>query len=160
MTDEQNDVLNDVERRFLRALEDLRIRYLVVGMSAALLQGSRGSTDDYDLWLETRIDPRLFEAAKRAGCIWISGSFGMMQPRIGGEGMDRFDIVTHMHGLGSFDDEYRHSIAMTLAGVDIKLLPLARILVSKRAAGRPKDLAQIPAIEVALSVIHSTRGTR
>lgn len=37
-------------------------------------------------------------------------------------------------------------------GLTLPLLPLARILVSKRAANRPKDQAQIPALEAALAV--------
>jgi hypothetical protein len=35
----------------------------------------------------------------------------------------------------------------------LKILPLKRIIVSKRAAGRPRDLAQIPALEEALAVL-------
>jgi hypothetical protein len=37
------------------------------------------------------------------------------------------------------------------------VLPLARILHSKRAAGRSKDLAAIPAIEDAVAVLSKLR---
>jgi hypothetical protein len=34
----------------------------------------------------------------------------------------------------------------------VRVLPLERIIASKRAAGRPKDLAVLPALEAALAV--------
>ena len=37
----------------------------------------------------------------------------------------------------------------------LRVLPLHRILVSKRAARRPKDLAQIPAIVEAIATLES-----
>jgi hypothetical protein len=43
-------LLSESERRFLLALNELGVRYLIVGMSAALLQGARGATEDVDLW--------------------------------------------------------------------------------------------------------------
>jgi hypothetical protein len=35
----------------------------------------------------------------------------------------------------------------------LKVLPIERILVSKRATNRPKDLAAIPALEEALAAL-------
>ena len=45
MDDDDLDFLTEGERRFLVALNALGVRYLLVGMSAALLQGARGSTE-------------------------------------------------------------------------------------------------------------------
>jgi hypothetical protein len=52
------------ERAFLEALNRLGVRYPVVGMSAALLQGARGVTEDVALWLERIDDPRIGKAAR------------------------------------------------------------------------------------------------
>jgi hypothetical protein len=41
--------LTDRERIFLLALNELGVPFLVVGMSAALLQGARGATEDIDV---------------------------------------------------------------------------------------------------------------
>ena len=38
-------------------------------------------------------------------------------------------------------------------GVSLRILPLRRIVDSKRAAGRPRDVAQIPALEEALAAL-------
>jgi hypothetical protein len=56
-----------------------------------------------------------------------------------------------MDGLGTFDEEYARSVAMTIDGIVLRVLPLERIIVSKRASARAKDLAAIPALEEALA---------
>ncbi|HJK95999.1 MAG TPA: hypothetical protein RMF84_02200, partial [Polyangiaceae bacterium LLY-WYZ-14_1] len=124
---------------------------------AALLQGARGATEDIDLWFESVTDPRLVEAA---GGIWVSGSFGMGPPRIGGEDLsDRLDVVVHMSGLERFDAEYGSARHEEVDSIRLPVLPLERILHSKRAAGRPKDLAAIHAIEDALAVLAASGGS-
>ena len=148
-------VLTEPERRFLRLLSDSGVSFLVVGMSAALLQGARGATEDIDLWFEHIDDPRIGEAARKVGGIWVSGAFGMRPPGLGGEPLgDRFDVVTHMHGLGSFTEELAHSQVLAIDDVEVRVLNLTRIIASKRATGRPKDQAQLPALEEALAVQH------
>lgn len=142
--------LTDAEIRFFRALDELGIRFMVVGLSAAVLQGADTVTADIDLWLEDRSDPRIHEAARRAGGVWIPGHFGMAPPMLGGDELsDRLDVVTSLHGLGSFDEEYGGSKTLDADGVSLRVLPLQRIIASKRAAGRRKDLAVLPALEAA-----------
>jgi predicted nucleotidyltransferase len=78
----------------------------------------------------------------------------MRPPQIGGLAKaDRFDVVTHAHGLDAFEQEFDRAKSIEIDGVMLKILPLKRIIVSKRAAGRPRDLAQIPALEEALAVL-------
>ncbi len=149
-----DSTLTSAERRLLVELEARGVRYLIVGMSAALLQGARGSTEDIDLWFESTSDPRIAEAVRAAGGIWISGSFGMGPPRIGGDALsERFDVVVHLSGLESFDVEYRGVRRELLDGLEVPVLPLARILASKRAAGRAKDLAAAHGLEDALLLL-------
>jgi hypothetical protein len=145
-------VLSDAERRFLAELNARGVRYMVVGLSAAIVQGANTSTQDIDLWFATISDPQIAPAAAVAGGIWVSG-FGMMPPQLGGALGDRFDVVNLMSGLGTFDKEYPGALDAQIDGIAVKVLPLARILASKRAADRPKDRAVIPALEEALLVI-------
>jgi len=44
----------------------------------------------------------------------------------------------------------------SLKGVTVRLLPLDRIIASKRAANRPKDQVVIPALEEALAAIEDS----
>lgn len=151
-------ILSTAEQTLLRELESSGVRYMVVGMSAALLQGARGATEDIDLWFDDVDDPRIADAVRKAGGIWVSGRFGMGPPRIGGDALgDRFDVVVHMSGLSEFAVEYagiRHEI---VDGIAIPVLPLERILASKKAANRPKDRGVISVLEDTLLVLAETR---
>jgi predicted nucleotidyltransferase len=155
MDDADLDFLTKPERIFLEALNAAGVRYLLVGMSAALLQGARGATEDVDLWFESIADHRIGKAARAAGGFWVTRA---ELPRLGGALGDRFDVVTHMSGLPDFVVEYEQAIDEVVGGVAVKLLPLRRIIVSKRAAGRPKDEAVVHALEAAQKVIDSLRA--
>ena len=156
MDDADLDFLTESETRFLEALNASGIRYLLVGMSAALLQGARGATEDVDLWFESIADERIGDAARAAGGFWVTRA---QPPRLGGDLGDRFDVVAHMDGLPDFAAEYGDAIDEVVGGVPVKLLPLARIIVSKRAAGRPKDELAVHALETALKVIDALKRT-
>ena len=143
-------VLTTAERALLEALGALGVRYLIVGMGAALIEGAPGTTQDLDLWFGSIDAERLSEAARRAGGLYTSG-FGLQPPAIGGEGLDRVDVVLTASGLESFETELMGAHDYDLDGVHVKVLPLERVIVSKRAAKRPKDSAQIPMLEAALA---------
>jgi hypothetical protein len=154
-----DSILSSAEQILFRELNRLGVRFMVVGMSAALLQGARGATEAVDLWFEDTSDPRISEAVRAAGGIWVSGSFGMAAPRIGGSALgDRFDVVTHMSGLGNFATEYTLVIYEMVDGLAIPLLPLEQILASKRAADRPKDRAIIVNLEDTLAVLDDVKA--
>lgn len=124
---------------------------MVVGLSAAVLQGANTGTRDIALWFESLSDPRIAEAVSEVGGIWISGTFGMRPPQIGGDVVgDRLDVVTHMHGLGSFAEELANSVEVEVDTICLRVLKLERIIASKRSTGRAKDLAALPALEEAL----------
>jgi hypothetical protein len=146
--------LTPAERALLDGLRALGVRYLIVGMGAALLEGAPGTTQDLDLWFGP-IDPvKVGEAARKAGGFYTAG-FGMQPPAIGGEGLDRVDVVSSASGLGSFEDEYDAAQEYELDGLRVRVLPLARVIASKRAANRPKDVAQLPILEAALAAKES-----
>lgn len=147
-------VLTASERAFFEALDRVGLRYLLVGMSAALIQGARGATEAIDVWVESLGDDRIREAARDAGGFFVPATVfgGGMPPMLGGAGLDeRIDLVARVDGLGSFDDEYRESREFIVEGIPLRVLELARIIASKRAAGRPKDRAHLAALEEALA---------
>ena len=69
-----DSALTDAERRFLQELELRGVAYMLVGLSAASLQGANTTTLDIDLWFERTSDPRIAEAARAVGGDWISGA--------------------------------------------------------------------------------------
>jgi hypothetical protein len=148
--------LTDAERAVLEALIRHRVRFMIVGLSAAVLQGANTATRDIDLWLEDASDPKVGVAIREAGGIWVSGSFGARPLQIGGEAVgDRLDVVVHMHGLGTFEEEWSNTVELEVDGMALRVLSLERILQSKRSARRAKDLASIPALEEALAALAS-----
>ncbi len=151
-------VLNPAERALLEALHQLGVRYLLVGMGAALLEGATGTTQDLDLWLGSVDSTKVAEAARRAGGFYTAG-FGLQPPAIGGEGLERIDLVVNASGLDSFDEEYSRASDYEIDGMPVRVLPLRRIIASKRAANRAKDAAQIPMLEAALAA-REGRGPR
>jgi hypothetical protein len=150
-------VLTPAERALLEALNTLGVPFLIVGMGAALLQGAPGTTQDLDLWFGRIDGERLSEAARRAGGIYTAG-FGLQPPAFLGEGLDRLDLVLTASGLDAFDEELRRAQDFEIDGVSVKVLPLERVLASKRAAGREKDFAQIPMLEAALAARRAGEG--
>ena len=148
--------LTPAERQFFSRLNELSVPYLVVGLSAAVLQGADTATLDIDIWFQDRSDPRIADAAKRAGGVWIPGHFGMMPPTLGGDLLgDRLDVVLTASGLASFEIEYQGARQIEVDEIMLPVLPLERIICSKRAAGRMKDLAVLPALEAALAATQS-----
>ncbi len=150
--DDSSTPLTPAESAFLAELEARGVRYLVVGMSAALMQGVRGATEDFDLWFEDPSDPRIGEAARALGGFFVTRS---QPPMLGGAFAERFGVVTHMSGLPDFAHEFEGALTVTLGATHLRVLPLPRILHSKRAANRAKDQLAIAQIEQTLAVLRA-----
>ncbi|HEX7669764.1 MAG TPA: nucleotidyltransferase [Polyangiaceae bacterium] len=148
------------ERALLDGLGRRGVPFMLVGLSAAVLQGANTATRDIDIWFEDTSDLRIGDAVREANGIWVSGTFGMRPPQIGGDAIgDRLDVVTHMHGLGTFQDELPNVTMVEIDGIWLRVLKLERIIASKRAAGRKKDLAVIPALEEALAALDASESS-
>ncbi|OFW44227.1 MAG: hypothetical protein A3J29_23535 [Acidobacteria bacterium RIFCSPLOWO2_12_FULL_67_14b] len=144
------------ELRFVRELVGHQVRFLIVGLSAAALQGAPVVTQDVDLWFASLDDPNLTAALKQVGGAYVPPTV-YTPPMLAGEGLELFDIVLRMQGLESFDEEWANAIELTVGDVVTRVLPLTRILASKRAADRPKDRLVVPVLEevVALQAARS-----
>ncbi|MBY0492835.1 MAG: hypothetical protein K2Y23_01350 [Cyanobacteria bacterium] len=141
--------LTEAERSLFSALRERGVSYLIVGLGAAVLEGAPVATQDLDLWFERIDDERIRLAAADAGGFWIP-AFGMRPPGFGGDGLARIDVVLTAHGLEPFAVEYRRAVGHVIDGVPVTVLPLDRVVVSKRATNRAKDAAAIPALEATL----------
>lgn len=147
------------EIAFLDALRAAHVQFLVVGLSAAALQGAPVVTRDVDLWLRDLMDEKFHEVLRRFGATFVS-PVGLNPPMIVGRRVAMFDLVVSMHGLDSFAAEYRRSRAIEVGTTKVRVLPLERIIASKRAANRPKDRAVLPVLENVLRTIKEARPSR
>lgn len=141
--------LTPAERALLAALNRRQIRFIIIGMGAAVLEGAPFATEDLDVWFERVDDTGIPLAAIEVGGFWVAG-LGLRPPAFGGEGLDRLDVVLTAHGLDSFAVEYARTVEYEVDGVAVRVLPLDRVIASKRATRRAKDLGQLPGLEAAL----------
>ena len=136
----------------LFALLDAKAEFLVVGAHAASVHGHARNTGDLDIWVRpsTENAPRVMRALHAFGAPtfdWTVEDFtkpdwcfqmGMPPGRI--------DLLTGIAGV-SFDDAWPNRVDHELQGRAVPFLGLEELLRNKRAAGRPKDLADVAALE-------------
>ena len=151
--------LSETELRLLETLLRHKIRFMVVGLSAAALQGAPVVTEDIDLWFDNLSDPKLMQALVKIGAAYIP-PFGYNPPMLGGPGSEPFDVVIRMSGLGEFADEWKRALEIKVGKLKLKVLPLERILVSKQAANRPKDQRVIPVLQNTLRTLQAKMTSR
>jgi hypothetical protein len=129
-------------RAFLKALRTEGIDCILIGAMAAIEQGAPLMTVDYDFWvrLPERQYVRLLSIVQRLG--------GSIRARTLYELSDgtQVNAIFQPDGLKSFESEWRHCRVGRLEGVPVRILPLARVIASKRAANRDKDIAVIPVL--------------
>lgn len=148
--------LSDKELAFLRYLREEKVRYMIVGLSAAALQGAPVVTQDIDLWFEDLNDKGIRAALRRAGGVYIPPT-GTHPPMISGKGLDLFDIVLRLDGLGSFEQEFKYMEEVGIEDSLIPVLDLERILKSKTAAGREKDKLSLKVLRDSLKARNRRR---
>ncbi len=151
--------LSEAELRVLESLLRHKIRFMVVGLSAAALQGAPVVTEDIDLWFEKLGDPKLSQALHRVGAAYVP-PFGLNPPMLAGAGSEPFDVVIRMDGLGAFADEWKLALEIKVGKLRLKVLPLERILASKQAANRPKDQRVIPVLQNVIRTLQTTSTRR
>ena len=145
-------ILTDRERRFLQELVRRDVKFMIVGLSAAALQGAPAVTQDIDLWCRDLSDPNLMEALKKVDGVYVSPT-SSTPPMFAGQSVALFDIVLTMDGLGDFDEEIENTVDVRIGRVQVKVLRLSRIIVSKRAANRSKDRLILPVLEDAAATL-------
>ena len=147
---------SESELRLLGALREHKVRFMVVGLSAATLQGAPVVTQGVDLWFENLGEQKMSLALREVGAAYVPPSINN-PPMFAGAGSELFDIVIRMDGLGAFSDEIKNCIEIPLGRHKLKVLALDRILASKMAANRPKDKLTIPILRDALAATQSVK---
>lgn len=150
-------IFSDKEIVFLRELSRNQVPFMVVGLSAAALQGAPMVTQDVDLWFRDIRHAGLHKALRKVGGVLVP-SIGLNPPALAGESVACFDIVLTMHGIGEFDAEASRAISVSLENFSIPVLPLERIIASKRFLNREKDRMALPALKAAAAALRAAPG--
>ena len=147
---------SESELRLLQVLVKRKVRFMVVGLSAATLQGAPVVTQDVDLWFENLGELKISRALQEVGAAYVPPS-NLNPPMLAGTGAELFDIVIRMDGLGTFADEIKNCVDISLGRQKLKVLSLERILASKIALNRAKDKLAIPVLRDALAATQSVK---
>jgi hypothetical protein len=139
----------------LHGLTEARVRFVVVGGVAAAAHGSTFVTNDLDVCYDavaTNVD-RLAALLRE----WRAYPRGVEQFHITPvmtlstrEG--EIDVLDRVDGVGDYRVVYERSVALRAFDVRFRVLDLAALIAAKRAAGRPKDIAQLPELEALLAL--------
>ncbi len=125
-------------------------------MTAAVLQGVMMNTLDTDIWVDlpTRQYMRLCNLICAQGGTALSPTLYVLED---GKLVNFLFAVT---GLRKFAAEYNGAVMRKIEGVAVKILPLERVLKSKKTIRRDKDLAHIPLIENVLKARRESEEKR
>ena len=152
----KNLIFTDKEAAFLKELVKQKVPFMIVGLSAATLQGAPVVTQDIDLWFQNLSDPRLKKALKKVGGVYIP-PFESNPPMFAGKSLEMFDIVLTMDGLSDFKKEIKHAIQVPLGSFKVHVLSLERIIKSKEAACREKDNLVLKVLKDVLTTIRELK---
>jgi hypothetical protein len=142
----------------LRLLGEHKVDCVIVGGIAALIHGSLLLTNDVDVCYAR--DP---ENLKR-----LAGALQSVHARNAPEGLPfildaktlkrglnftfttdvgDLDLLGEVRGVGHYDEVFADSITVELFDYRFAVIDIGKLVIAKRAAGRPKDLLALPELE-------------
>lgn len=154
--------------RILEVLTRHGVRFVVVGAVAAIAQGSPLPTEAIDITpardLEnmnrlvaslTELDARLRveNEPSAAPFPFDASSFARKELWALTTQHGDLDIVFVPAGTGGYEDLRRSAITVDFGKTSVSMASLADVIRSKQAAGRPKDLSQLPALRQTLEIV-------
>ena len=142
--------------RLIEALDAEKIRFIVIGMTAGVLQGTPVTTFDVDLWIDlpSRQYIKVMNLALKVGGQMVANTVAVLPGDL------PINFVYSVTGLNSFESEYRKARKLKWMGRSVAVLPLERIYASKKCVGRPKDLAHLPLLEQTMKLQRRLRQRR
>ncbi len=142
------------EINFLKILKNHEVDFIIIGLSAAALQGAPVVTQDIDIWFKDLHSPNFKKALKEAKVTYVP-PIGLNPPMFAGESSELIDIVLGVTGLNNFDEEVKDTIEIELSTFSVKVLSLEKIIKSKKTLGRTKDKLVLPVLEDVLKTLKS-----
>jgi len=138
----------------LQLLNDLKVRYLIIGGQAVILHSEPRYTKDVDLWVEPteRNAARLFKALQEFG----APANSITQDDLATPGTvfifglepNRVDILTRVKGA-KFDASFKRRCSILFKGVKANFISLEDLIRIKRATARPQDLLDLEKLLIA-----------
>jgi predicted nucleotidyltransferase len=154
----------------LEALASLIHRHaleaVMVGNAAAAIQGAPITTLDIDFFIRgTQLNEKKLKAIAKDLDATLTqpfypacNVFRMERNR----GRVQVDFLSEISGVRSFEGLRRRATKVDFGGAPLMVASLADIIKSKKAAGRPQDIAALPILEESLAekALDEERTTR
>ena len=146
--------MNEDFRDIIEFLLEHDVEFVLVGAHALAVHGVARATGDIDLWVRpTGPNAQRVCAALRAFGAPLA-AHGVGPAELSKEDViyqlglppRRIDILTSIDGV-SFEEAWEGRVEQVVAGLEVPVLGRKELLRNKRAAGRPKDLADIAMLE-------------
>ena len=136
----------------LRALNDERAKYLIIGAYAFAFHGRPRATKDVDLFIgcDSQNAARVWRALKSFGApldalreadLASAGTFFIM-----GRPPNQIDLITSIDGV-SFEDSWATRVESMYGGVPVYYIGRDALIANKKASARPQDLADVAYLE-------------
>lgn len=145
--------------RIVHALADCKLEVILIGNAGAALQGAPVTTLDFDfLFRKTPVNMKKLKALATAlgGSVFrpyypVSSLYRLMAD----EDNLQLDFMPMVHGIKSFESARSRATEVRMPGGRLLVASLPDIVRSKRAAGRPKDIAVLPILEATLDELEA-----
>ena len=145
--------LNDDFRDLLACLGEANVAFVIVGAHALAAHGLPRATGDIDVLVAPNSEnaEKVMQALLAFGAPTSAHGVAAADFTILGQVYQlgvpprRIDLLTSIDGL-TFDEAYRTRVEATVSGLKLPFLGRDVLIANKRAAGRPKDLADLAAL--------------
>ena len=146
--------MNQDFRDLLRAFNDEKVEYLIVGGYALIKYTEPRYTKDLDVWVNPNYEnaERVFRALVKYGApvstmspadFMREGFFFTM-----GIAPSRIDILFDLRGL-TFASAWERRERASIGGVETNFLSRVDLIINKEAVGRKQDLADVEKLRIA-----------
>jgi hypothetical protein len=163
--------MNDVEQQ-IRLVSEFQIDCVLVGGVAGTVHGSSIPTQDLDIcYSRTNANLTKVIRALRAVNATLRGAPKDLPFILDEETLRRglnftfdtdagkLDLLGEVLGVGGYDDCLEHADEAEIFGSRHRILSLEKLIATKRAAGRPKDLMALVELEAILEHRKATENT-
>jgi hypothetical protein len=147
----------------LRVLGEARVELIIAGGVAANILGSARTTTDVDV-IYRRTDENMLRLVSALAPLhpYLRGAPAGLPFRFDLPTLKRglnftlttdlgpLDLLGEITGGGTYEDLVGESIESSEFGAHVRCLTLERLIATKRAAGRPKDLVALSELEALL----------
>ena len=138
-----------------RHFAEMQLDAVMIGNAAASIRGATVTTLDVDFMIEHTDENyrKLAALAQRMDCLFVEIKLpgdNYMYRVAQRVDLPSLDFLFVAAGITNFENLKKNSTDVFFGENILKIASLEDILASKRAAGRPKDLAVIPILEMTL----------